>query len=106
MGPSSKLHTVRETIHRTSADGDVVHAREEQAAICLQRAWRKKKMSAYLGPEFLWSDTAAHARMKVGVCFAIECPDLTTVHWRARLAELLLNEAIIILVSDGGGRSC
>ncbi|KAI0931863.1 hypothetical protein AcW2_000644 [Taiwanofungus camphoratus] len=38
---------------------------EQNAAIQIQRTWRRKKRRTFLQPDFLWTDAAKHARLKV-----------------------------------------
>lgn len=38
---------------------------EQNAAIQIRRTWRRKKRRTFLQPDFLWTDAAKHARLKV-----------------------------------------
>lgn len=39
--------------------------RHEVAAICIQRAWRKRSRAKYLNSDTRWHDIALHARLRV-----------------------------------------
>lgn len=67
--PATALRTrLRDQLHKRKAvitDEEVELLARENAAIKIQRAWRTKKRAAYLGPDFLWTDLATHARFQV-----------------------------------------
>ena len=52
-------------LHRPSTEDEIEQAARRNAAVRIQRAWRKHMRKKYLSPSFLWFDAAVHARMKV-----------------------------------------
>ncbi|KAI0375278.1 hypothetical protein BV20DRAFT_976557 [Pilatotrama ljubarskyi] len=59
------MQALEETLHKPTDEEQLEEARKQNAAIRIQKAWRKRMRKQYLGPDFLWSDLAMHARMKV-----------------------------------------
>lgn len=53
---SSKTRMTEEEMERMA---------RENAALRIQRAWRGKIRETYLKPDFIWTDLASHAQMKV-----------------------------------------
>lgn len=61
----SIMQTLDETLHKPTEDQQRLQTERENAAIRIQKAWRKRMRKRYLGTDFLWKDLAIHARMQV-----------------------------------------
>ena len=60
----SDMQALESTIHENREE-DLEEVERQNAAIRIQKAWRKHMRKKYLQPDFLWSDLATHARMQV-----------------------------------------
>ncbi|KAL7285111.1 hypothetical protein ACG7TL_000203 [Trametes sanguinea] len=76
------MQTLEETIHKPTEEEQEEEKRQHDAAIHIQKAWRKRMRKQYLGPDFLWSDVALHARMKVERDAAEEGKNDSRDRWR------------------------
>ncbi|KAH8102545.1 hypothetical protein BXZ70DRAFT_788830 [Cristinia sonorae] len=65
MPKSGPIETIEEAFHRPTPEEKLNSLARENAAITIQRAWRARQRAKYLGPDILWSDLSAHARIKV-----------------------------------------
>ena len=77
----SDMQALESTIHENREEG-LEEVERQNAAVRIQKAWRKHMRKKYLQPDFLWSDLATHARMQVrrhrSVCQAcLRAPPLT-----------------------------
>ncbi|KAF7799268.1 hypothetical protein EIP86_010500 [Pleurotus ostreatoroseus] len=64
----AKLQSVQDAVSGHKApptEEEIEQLARQNAAIRIQRAWRAKKQTSYLGTDFLWTDLATHARFKV-----------------------------------------
>ncbi|KAI0639680.1 hypothetical protein C8Q77DRAFT_1082411, partial [Trametes polyzona] len=59
------MQAIEETLHKPTEEEQLEQQAKENAAIRIQKAWRKRMRRRYLGSDFLWKDLAVHARMKV-----------------------------------------
>ena len=59
------MDTLEETFQTSNRDEQIEQAARRNAAVRIQRVWRKHMRRQYLSPEFLWSDAITHARMRV-----------------------------------------
>ncbi|KAI0800995.1 hypothetical protein C8Q74DRAFT_459574 [Fomes fomentarius] len=57
------MHALEHTLRKPSEEE---LRRQHAAATCIQKAYRKRlRGTYYLAPDFLWTDLATHAQMKV-----------------------------------------
>ena len=67
--PATELKAKAHLKRRQDTADDGLHPREaeirERAAICIQRAWRRKSRSKFLSPSSQWLDVLLHARLRV-----------------------------------------
>ncbi len=59
------MQTLDERLHKPTEEQQLQQTERENAAIRIQKAWRKRMRKRYLGADFLWKDLAIHARMQV-----------------------------------------
>ncbi|KAI0673410.1 hypothetical protein C8Q78DRAFT_968069 [Trametes maxima] len=76
------MQALEETLHKPTEEEQLEETRRHNAAVRIQKAWRKKMRKQYLGPDFLWTDLAVHARMKVDRNAAEEGKNTTRDRWR------------------------
>ena len=60
-----EMHALEDTLRPHSTDEQIEAAARRNAAVRIQKAWRKHMRKQYLQPDFLWSDLVTHARMRV-----------------------------------------
>lgn len=66
-----EMQALSEALHKPSTDERIEEAAKRNAAVRIQRVWRRHMRKQYLAPDFLWSDALTHARMKVN---DLSCP--------------------------------
>ena len=66
-----EMQALSEALHKPSTDERIEEAAKRNAAVRIQRVWRRHVRKQYLAPDFLWSDALTHARMKV---YDLSCP--------------------------------
>ncbi|OBZ79439.1 hypothetical protein A0H81_00828 [Grifola frondosa] len=83
-GPSSAIHSFNKSLRKAIVpEGDDADTEvRRNVAIRIQRAWRKKQRTTYLGSDFLWTNISIHARMKVDRTAAEEGKNEKRERWR------------------------
>ena len=59
------MQALEETLGKQSSEEQLAEIARQNAAVRIQKAWRKRMRKKYLGPDFLWTDLAVHARTQV-----------------------------------------
>lgn len=87
------MQALEDTLHKPTEEELLQKTERENAAIHIQRAWRKRQRKRYLGSDFLWKDLATHARMQV----RHQC-------YHARSGTVTCQ--LLILIRDPGRQGC
>ncbi len=59
------MQALEDTLRKPTSEEQLAEIARQNAAVRIQKAWRQRMRKKYLGPDFLWTDLAIHARMKV-----------------------------------------
>ena len=59
------MQALEDTLRKPSPEDELEEITRQNAATRIQKVWRQRMRKRYLGPDFLWTDLAVHARMKV-----------------------------------------
>ena len=73
-------HIIEEALRRPTREEEAEHEAQERAATQIQKAWRAKRRSGLLNPDFLWSDLLTHARLQVPYLFPLLSDPTSYIH--------------------------